>query len=449
MGRSRSRSPSRAFAPALALKKTETTYDSTTPDFRYTRGPTSHKPPAWDFWDREKQRHSWATKSGIEANKEGPAVVFDGWAAGAVPDDEDGTIELPNGERVDRRVQQSFLQDSELLDPVREHQTEFERNNPNLFVSGSSGSVVSLIGDEQYVLERKREANDRARFLSREGNQGRVINGQYYGPVKKRIYEEWRRRVAERDNEMVVATTLLREWEALPEEQKEERREKARRNKERVLERLDVELEEKVPDIYYIDHNKLLEKIKKWELARNGEPIPQSPSVTGSRMETRAQSPSELFVQDDEPDIVRTDSQGFSIPSTPQSHRGSPFGSRNRPYRQRAHQNRERHGRNEIAYSYGSSSPYNVSGGNSSRAANKQRRGGSGLSTPMSAFSLDSRTISSFVFQSWPELIPIEDYKGPISEPEFVDQLVQLQEITGPCDIECLPFILCMRSNCV
>ena len=154
-------------------------------------------------------------------------------------------VALP-GDKVED-IQDLFYSNDELLNRHNQPKTRFEANNrAALGLGTNSRTIVNMIGGKE-VGTTVLQSEDRLQHLN---DSGAYKDGMDRGQIKKRLRDEFERSVAMREEEMVHVSTVLREWESLPEEEKERRREKAHFNMAEMLKAVElVELDE-VPKDY-------------------------------------------------------------------------------------------------------------------------------------------------------------------------------------------------------
>ena len=137
---------------------------------------------------------------------------------------------------VDERVREQFLDARHIMGAETGPSSSFKRRNKSLLTSASS-TVQTIIGGQ--VVSTVSQKHNLQTWEDR-------LNGRR-GLLPKRYEEEWKKRMEERDEELMHATKMLREWEAATPEEKARRSRRTERVKNLDV---DVSLGEQIPDIY-------------------------------------------------------------------------------------------------------------------------------------------------------------------------------------------------------
>ena len=97
--------------------------------------------------------------------------------------------------------------------------TDFERRNQSVLCQGDIEKMKNVIGDKIVSITHQ-PVDERLQYLDEDGE---YRDGIDRGPIKKRLMEEWHKRLADRTAEIEHVTKLKREWEALPDSEKRRR----------------------------------------------------------------------------------------------------------------------------------------------------------------------------------------------------------------------------------
>lgn len=190
-------------------------------------------------------RHDELALSETEMNHKRP----DRWekdTSGKAPE-VDARVENPDLD-VDEKIRSQFVDARYVMRDENRSLSRFEKNNMGGLNLRPSSTIKSMVGGKVIgVVEQKVE--NRTEFRNRDGT---YADGIDRGRMKKRYEEEWQQRLKERDEEMVKASGILREWLSLPEAEKVRRKEKAAKNFAEIsrYELLDQSELEAVPAAY-------------------------------------------------------------------------------------------------------------------------------------------------------------------------------------------------------
>ena len=159
-------------------------------------------------------------------------------------------------------VKNLFVGVDEIMTHDKGPRNAFEAANKSAFGFGSkSKTIVNEIGG-QTIGEIKIKREDRVQFLDENGN---YIDGLDRGQLPKRILEEHARRVKQWKNEIAHASFAKSEWDSLDPKEQARRRNEAVSNMQKMLESLELEEEEEVPQDYQRearDTSKVIELIE-------------------------------------------------------------------------------------------------------------------------------------------------------------------------------------------
>ena len=177
-------------------------------------------------------RNPWARLATLECNDFGDkksSTSFREPRSNSNFDASDWRFEDPNLD-VDPEVRDSFIDPRYVL---REHEkplSAFEQRNKAILVHDTANPIKVIIGG-QLVNTLDPKIDRRAEMRDKDG---RYIDGKNRGKMKKRYEDEWKNRLAERDEQMVQATNEKRAWMALSPEERERRLQKSERNQQLV-----------------------------------------------------------------------------------------------------------------------------------------------------------------------------------------------------------------------
>lgn len=256
-------SPPRTFAPGLALRKPKVNpYDPQNrlaPKEKYSflreqqdaelRGAWTAIDPdsGTRLWDK---RHHAEVEERAQARLEGRAISrnssvrpdpWSGWAFSttsefndvqSVKSESNPTMSAAVDSRfenpdldVDPEVRERFIGVQEVLHQKKGPLSAFEQRN-NL--SYNTSSPVHVIIGGELVKTMLPEVDRRGELRDRHGN---YVDGINRGLMKKRLEEDRKRKIEERDDELERASKERRAWMALTPEERERRLTKSQRNK--------------------------------------------------------------------------------------------------------------------------------------------------------------------------------------------------------------------------
>ena len=245
--------PHRGFAPALAVKKPKIDpYDPEsllTEKYSFVKNERDDKPlrSTWTTldsgtgvrnWDQTNRRgnsnhdiESSSTTSTARGGSIRSGNVWESWAeapATMLPDlsrtaQSSSSMSLTSdGQRifdVDDDIRNHFVVISSLMKENQRPLTDFERRNQSVLYQGNMESVKNVVGDKVVSITHQ-PIDERLQYLDENGE---YRDGIDRGPIKKRLMEEWHKRLADRTAEMEHVTKLKREWDALPNSEKRRR----------------------------------------------------------------------------------------------------------------------------------------------------------------------------------------------------------------------------------
>ncbi|MCJ1392602.1 hypothetical protein MMC18_005472 [Xylographa bjoerkii] len=242
--------PQPGFAPALALKKAA--IDPYDPEsllsekYSLVKNEVGDDPlrSTWTTidtdtgvrnWDRSNRRrdssHDSERLSTVSSSRRGSirsGNVWDSWAEppAKIPSDRSHRARSPstmslasNNDYVadiDDNIHGHFIDVSNIMKENQRHLTDFERRNRSVLYQGNAETMKNLVGD-RIVSITHLPIDERLQYLD---ENGKYRDGIDRGPIKKRLMEEWHKRLADRTAEMEHVTQLKREWDALSDSEK-------------------------------------------------------------------------------------------------------------------------------------------------------------------------------------------------------------------------------------
>ena len=120
---------------------------------------------------------------------------------------------------IDNDICGHFVEVSNLMKENRKPLTDFERRNESVLYHGNMEVMKNVIGDKIVSITHQ-PIDERLQYLD---ENGKYRDGIDRGPIKKRLMEEWHKRLADRTAEMEHIGKLKREWEGLSESEKARR----------------------------------------------------------------------------------------------------------------------------------------------------------------------------------------------------------------------------------
>ncbi|MCJ1400357.1 hypothetical protein MMC11_003562 [Xylographa trunciseda] len=120
---------------------------------------------------------------------------------------------------IDDNIRSHFVDVSNIMKENQRPLTDFERRNQSVLYQGSTDKVKNVVGDRVVSITHL-PIDERLQYLD---ETGKYRDGIDRGPIKKRLMEEWHKRLADRTAEMEHVTKLKREWDALPDLEKTRR----------------------------------------------------------------------------------------------------------------------------------------------------------------------------------------------------------------------------------
>ncbi|MCJ1378662.1 hypothetical protein MMC17_001761 [Xylographa soralifera] len=244
--------PQRRFAPALAIKKpSPDPYDPQsllTEEYSFLKHNIDDESlhNTWTTidtdtgvrnWDQNHRRgnsnHDSQSLSTISSARGGSirsGNVWDSWAGApatkladcsqtAYSPSVSSTGDNQHIADVDDDVRSHFVDISSLMKENQRPLTDFERRNQSVLYQGSMEKLKNVVGD-RVVSVTHQPIDERLQYLD---ENGKYRDGIDRGPIKKRLMEEWHKRLADRTAEMEHVTRLKREWDALPDSEKTRR----------------------------------------------------------------------------------------------------------------------------------------------------------------------------------------------------------------------------------
>ncbi|MCJ1431654.1 hypothetical protein MMC27_001009 [Xylographa pallens] len=242
--------PQRGFAPALAIKKPVVDpYDpqsSLTEKFSFVKNEIDDKPLQgtwttidsdtgvrnWDYNHRRgNSRHDKESLSTTSSSRGGSirsGNVWECWAEPHItkvadrsrivhsPSSMSFTSDSRNIADVDDDVRSHFVDISSLMKENQRPLTDFERRNQSVLYQGTMEKLKNVVGDKVVSITHQ-PIDERLQYLD---ESGKYRDGIDRGPIKKRLMQEWHKRLADRTAEMEHVTRLRREWDALPDTEK-------------------------------------------------------------------------------------------------------------------------------------------------------------------------------------------------------------------------------------
>ena len=117
---------------------------------------------------------------------------------------------------VEDDVRSHFIDISSLMKENQRSLTDFERRNQSVLYQGNMEKMKNVVGD-RVVSITYQPIDERLQYLD---ESGKYRDGIDRGPIKRRLMQEWHKRLADRTAEMEHVTRLRREWDALSDTEK-------------------------------------------------------------------------------------------------------------------------------------------------------------------------------------------------------------------------------------
>ncbi|MCJ1282179.1 hypothetical protein MMC26_001502 [Xylographa opegraphella] len=238
--------PQGGFAPALAIKRpAKDTYDPhavSTEKSSFVKNALDDEPLRGTLttidaetgvrnWDQHRRIGTSTriservdTTSNSRRGSTRSGNVWDSWAESSTSKSADrsrherspSSMSLTSNADFEDEIRGRFVGMSTLMNENQRSLTDFERRNHSVLYQGNMERLKNIVGDK-IVSVTHQPVDERLQYLD---ENGKYRDGIDRGAIKKRLMEEWHKRLADRSAEMEHVTKLKREWDALPDSEK-------------------------------------------------------------------------------------------------------------------------------------------------------------------------------------------------------------------------------------